>query len=223
MALLASTLLPWGPLEAQTAISVFGVIEAAAGLEFPDGTVQTEAATVGFAPVGDTGQQTCYDPSGTTADTIACGGTGQDGEKQAGADWPAPRFTDNQDGTVTDNLTGLIWLKDAGCLGPDTFAIALLSAALTAQGVCGLDDGSVAGDWRLPNIKELLSLVDYSQSSPALASGHPFTNVLAAFYWSSTSFAPLAIGAWGVFMAGGNDGTDFKDSDGQIWPVRGGQ
>ena len=39
-----------------------------------------------------------------------------DGLLRAGIEWPAPRFTDNGDGTVTDSLTGLMWLKDGGCL-----------------------------------------------------------------------------------------------------------
>ena len=61
---------------------------------------------------------------------------------------------------------------------------------------CELQDGSQAGDWRLPNIRELLSVVDFSQVFPVLTlpDGHPFTNVVAfedggypASYWSSTS------------------------------------
>ncbi len=43
--------------------------------------------------------------------------TGDDGDYQAGVPVPNPRFTDNGDGTVTDNLTGLTWLKNASCLG----------------------------------------------------------------------------------------------------------
>ncbi len=104
------------PLGAQTVISADGGIEStAAGFIFPDGSVQTTAAVAGSAPVEDTGQQTCYDPTGTTMDTVACAGTGQDGELQRGVTWPTPGFTDNEDGTMTDNLTGLIWLQDANC------------------------------------------------------------------------------------------------------------
>ena len=57
------------------------------------------------APVAATGQSVPYGP-------------GDDGEYQMGVSVDS-RFTDNGDGTVTDNLTGLIWLKDAGCLVPD--------------------------------------------------------------------------------------------------------
>jgi hypothetical protein len=56
------------------------------------------------APVPQTGQTASY-------------AAGDDGDIQAGVPWPVPRFTDNGNGTVRDNLTGLIWLKNASCLG----------------------------------------------------------------------------------------------------------
>ena len=86
--------------------------------------------------------------------------TGDDGHYQAGVPVPNPRFTDNGDGTVTDNLTRLTWLKDAGCLGQQTWADALPLANTLADGnvACGLADGSAEGDWRLPNRNELASL-----------------------------------------------------------------
>jgi len=57
------------------------------------------------APVEKTGQTTCYNTSGTE---ISCTDTGQDGDLQKGVTSPSPRFTDNGDGTVTDNLTELM-------------------------------------------------------------------------------------------------------------------
>src|SRR5574341_736324 len=64
-----------------------------------------------------TGQTVCYEPSlqDTLWAEIPCAGTGQDGDKLAGKPWPNPRFTDNTDGTVTDHLTGLNWLKNLNC------------------------------------------------------------------------------------------------------------
>ncbi|MFH0343306.1 MAG: hypothetical protein ACHBNF_14550 [Chromatiales bacterium] len=59
-----------------------------------------------------TGQTNCFDSIGQE---ISCEGTGQDAELRKGTSWPNPRFTDNGDGTITDNLTGLMWLKDANC------------------------------------------------------------------------------------------------------------
>ncbi len=186
-----------------------------------------------------TGQTTCYNEIGVI---IPCAGTGQDGDKQAGVTWPSPRFTDNKDGTVSDNLTGLIWLKDANCM--DTVAgIArdggLLNwpSALTwcnnlASGKCGLSDNSVAGDWRLPNINELRSLIDYSRNDPGLPIGHPFSNVQSSWYWSSTSNPVYAAGAFNVGMSRGSirvigkigfpaSRVDNKfDSALGVWPVR---
>jgi len=127
-----------------------------------------------YAPVPKTGQTGCWDVSGAL---IGCAGTGQDGEYQMGIAWPSPRFTDNLDGTVTDNLTGLIWLKDADCPNGDRgwsdsliFANSLFDGwdGGFGGGDCGLSDGSVAGDWRLPNVRELSSLIDFSEVDPGL-------------------------------------------------------
>ena len=138
------------------------------------------------ARVAQTGQKQCWDSSGTF---INCVGTGQDGEIQAGVPWPTPRFIDNENGTVTDNLTGLIWLKNADGFGEVTWARALTHAHNLASGSSGLTDGSVAGDWRLPNIRELYSLIDYGTGNPCLPDGHPFTDVKSAIYWTSTTLA----------------------------------
>jgi hypothetical protein len=158
-----------------------------------------------------TGQKNCYSESGIV---IPCANTGQDGEKRAGMVWSSPRFTDNRDGTVSDNLTGLIWLKDANCtesVGGIARPDGLLkwSPALTwsnnlASGKCGLSDNSVAGDWRLPNINELRSLLDYSQHDPIIPSGNPFSNVQSVWYWSSTTNPVYTAGAYTVGLSRGS-------------------
>jgi len=81
--------------------------------------------------------------------------TGQDGDKLAGVASPTPRFVDNGNGTVTDKLTGLIWLKNANCFGEVNWQTALNNANSLANGHCGLTDNSTAGQWRLPNLAEL--------------------------------------------------------------------
>ena len=63
----------------------------------------------GVIDLPQTGQTKCYNSGGTE---ISCSGTGQDGELQMGVDWPDPRFTVSGD-CVTDNLTGLMWAKNA--------------------------------------------------------------------------------------------------------------
>ena len=136
-----------------------------------------------YAPVEKTGQTTSYR-------------THDDGDLQEGVAWPTPRFTDNNNGTVTDNLTGLIWLKNANCPNSTKtwnnavdYAAALYDGCTDCGGDnndCGLSDGSVAGGWRLPNVKELQSLIHYGVYNPALpntpgtgqwSESDPFTNV----------------------------------------------
>jgi len=127
------------------------------------------------APVAKTGQTTSY-------------AAGDDGDLQAGVALTAPRFIDNSDGTVTDNLTGLIWMKNAGSIGVSIWGNAVQSCSALANGSYGLSDGSYAGDWRLPNVRELYSLVDLGHFNYALPDGHLFINVMSN-YWSSTTYA----------------------------------
>lgn len=149
--------------------------------------------------------------------------TGDDGDLEKGVAWPDPRFTDNGDGTVTDNLTGLIWLKNANCFGTRAWATALTDANGLANGSCGLTDGSVAGDWRLPNVREQQSLIDYGRFNPALPSGHPFTGVQSNYYWTSTTYAGYTSDAWLVGLYNGFVGNDDESYTYYVWPVRGGQ
>jgi Protein of unknown function (DUF1566) len=155
---------------------------------------------------------------------------GDDASARKGVTWSAAtRFTDNQDGTVTDTLTGLIWLKDAGCLGSDVWSRTLTAANQLASGSCGLSDQSVAGDWRLPNINELESLIDVSVANPAISASNPFINVSGGIYWSSTSYYGGVGGsdkAWTIRLSDGrymNDTTaNVKAAaTNAIWAVKG--
>jgi Protein of unknown function (DUF1566) len=162
---------------------------------------------------------------------------GDDGAIQAGVPWPTPRFRDQGNGTVRDQLTGLIWLRNANCFGNVAWAQALTAANTLARGQCGLTDGSAAGDWRLPTIMELQSLIDIGFASPSLSNaagtaqwteGDPFAGVVSNIsltYWSSTTSEGEIESAWGVFL--GTDGEILATlkavAAGIPWPVRGGR
>jgi hypothetical protein len=178
-------------------------------------------AAAGRAPVEDTGQTECWDTDGLSR---PCTGTGEDGELQAGVAWPTPRFTDNSDGTVTDNLTGLIWLKDADCpAGTMPWQDALNWVVLLNNTSIACTDyvALTYSDWRLPNIRELTSVLDYG--TWGLPSGHPFTNVQPYFYWSSTSSGLDPSSAWDVKMDFGSVFPANKTSTLNVWPVRSGR
>ena len=170
-----------------------------------------------YAPVPKTGQTTPYDQNIPQKD---------DGALKKGVAWPSPRFTDNNNGTVTDKLTELIWMKNANAFDvKKTWAEALSAAATLANGFGGLTDGSKAGDWRLPNVRELLSLIDYDRSNPALPEQNHFTGVQPWFYWSSTTYLSDTTMAWDVYIGGDGD-TDRcpkVTADDYVWCVRGGR
>ena len=166
----------------------------------------------GLAPIAKTGQITCYDNSGNI---INCMGTGQDGECQKGVAWLNPRFKDHGNGTVTDNLTGLMWTKDAQQIeGTMKWTTALIE--------CNNLDFAGYTDWRLPNVKEFLSLIDYGEHDPALPSGHPFDDVQVIFYWSSTNYDSFPPHAWGVYLHNGYVYNYHKITNAYVWSVRGG-
>lgn len=151
---------------------------------------------------------------------------GDDGQLQKGVSWPEQRITDNKDGTVTDNLTGLIWLKDAGC-----FVARPWQDSLGKANDFNVNPGNYNcsgytanyNDWRLPNRKELFSLIDHLYSDPALSvtPPHPFINTRSV-YWSSTTNTYHTNYAWTVDLSNGNVQADEKSYYNYIWPVRSG-
>jgi len=176
-----------------------------------------QKATGQPAPIPRTGQTTTYE-------------TGDDGDFQKGVAWPNPRFADNEDGTVTDNLTGLIWMKQANCFGQKNWYQALSDCNTLADGSCGISDGSSAGDWRLPNLREILSLIHYGVSLPTLSDtdgtgkwseGDPFNGVIS-YYWSSTIDASNTENAWLVLFYFGDLFRHGKNSNYYFWCVHDG-
>jgi len=181
-----------------------------------------------------TGQQTCWNISGNV---ISCADTGHDGDTQAGA---ALSYTDNGDGTITDNATGLQWEKlddnNAGGIHdwdnryswPNAFAVKI--ATLNTP-PCFADHC----DWRLPNLKELQSILNYEPAglgpsvSPAFDDNcSPGCTVLtcsctrASDHWTSTSYAYIPVDAWTVDFSHGQTDLSSKSFPSLVRAVRGG-
>ena len=178
---------------------------------------------------------TAFDGSNPLVHLAASGQTvsyqsGDDASIHAGVAWPATRFVDNGDGTVTDELTGLLWLKNAGCMAPTNWTAAMAEAQQLASGACGLSDGSKAGQWRVPNVWEMESIIDESAAAPALTVGSPFVNVTGGGYWTSTSIfnnptsAPYA---WAIDLTSGQyiddevNNLNLKTNALAVWAVKG--
>jgi hypothetical protein len=158
------------------------------------------------------------------------------------------RYVNCGNGTVTDTVTGLIWLQDAGCLGLLNWAEANQAAAVLRSGQCGLTDRSRPGDWRLPSNAEWRETVDVARNHPNLqcrnpaltadsgstcfgsGSGSSFSNVTSGQYdifWSSTTnfqtvgIPPVAQTAGVMALSDGTVGTFYqKTVPQQVWPVR---
>ena len=103
---------------------------------------------------------------------------------------------DNDDGTVTDTCTGLMWQQATASpsieYDPDQDGRLTWQEAL--QYCEGLDLGGHT-DWRLPNVKELQSIVDYGRFNPSI---DPVFNAESSWYWSSSSNVDETVHAWGV-------------------------
>jgi hypothetical protein len=140
------------------------------------------------------------------------------------------RFTDMGDGTIRDNVSGLIWLKKANCFEWTNWSDAMAAAALLADGQCGLTDLSNAGDWRLPTKAEWGAFMSDVYEDPALvntrgdgqwAEGDAFTGLSmwdVNIFWSKSE--ALAGAAWIALVDGGGVGPSSHVNPWGVWPVR---
>jgi hypothetical protein len=160
------------------------------------------ATPSGAFKLPDSDQRKCYQAVSPYAE-IPCAGTGQDG---AYIQNPLS-YTDNGNGTVTDNNTGLQWQKEddgntcnwyraSGTYDP--------SYNPGHDDVCRSLNLGGHSDWRLPSKKELMSIVNYAipWPGPTIDTDH-FPNTKASGYWSSTTYAGYPYDAWDVYFRNG--------------------
>ena len=146
---------------------------------------------------------------------------------------PTSQLTDNADGTVTDTKTGLMWeqcaegLSGAGCTTGTAQTYTWQAALNRAQTVN--TTGGFAGytDWRVPNIKELRSIIEQQCYDPAINLTR-FPNTASAVFWSSSPVAGDRyygyIAGYVFFGNGYDDGGDYGRGNAlQVRLVRSGQ
>ncbi|NNJ12537.1 DUF1566 domain-containing protein [Chloroflexales bacterium ZM16-3] len=149
---------------------------------------QTGQAQTSAYPIVDTGQATCYDAS----TEIACPSTdaafyGQDAQLAGNT----PSYTNNGNGTITDNVTGLIWQRSPDTNGNGTInATDKLSYADAGSYCQNLTMGGQS-DWQLPDIKQLYSLIDFSGIDP---SGYSGTDTSGLIPFIDTDYFDFAYG-----------------------------
>lgn len=132
-----------------------------------------------------------------------------------------PRFIAKSiwdDDVVIDRATGLMWAADGqaeGCISGNSYGWAASIAAAMA-----LSFFASFSDWRMPNIKELVSIVDYEETTPAIDG--LFTNTYSTYYWSSTTRKAITAEAFVVHFASGSVADINKGSTAKLRCVRGG-
>jgi hypothetical protein len=134
---------------------------------------------------------------------------------------PNPRFAiydpgtpaDEGDDLVLDKENGLIWTRNANLVGsPLTWEEAINHCK--ALELCNLKG------WRIPTKEELSSLIDPSQSVPALPKGNPFVNIKYT-YWTSSTYEDFSDDAYFVHFGQGAVRAYTKQAKYEVWPVMG--
>lgn len=114
--------------------------------------------------------------------------TGDDGDLEIGYPLTGPRFTDNEDNTIKDNATGLVYVNDTRECGNNFVDGGKQKAMTWADAVDACINLTYAGhnDWRLPNLKEWLAIMNYEKADPTLDDFWYFESYQRD-YWTSTT------------------------------------
>lgn len=171
----------------------------------------------------DTGETTCYSQTGAV---IGCPAPENSLAQDGSYPFNPMSFTDNGDGTVTDDNTGLIWQKQ-----PDNTVYNWYQASGTydatynpsSQNACSSLNLGGHSDWRLPSKKELITLVDYSVTPGPTINTAYFPGTKSDAYWTSPTYAGHTSSAWRITFDEGGAGFTAKSGNHFVRCVRGGQ
>jgi len=152
---------------------------------------------------------------------IGCGNATGGGGSGGGGGTVLGHFTDNSDGTITDNITGLMWVKDPsvmlGVWGTQEGSPSLMTW-YNATIECDALNYAAHTDWRLPTLDELTTITAES-GTPSIDA--VFTNTKSDGYWSSTTYTGNTAYAWGVYFDDGHVSNGPKGVGGlYVRPVR---
>lgn len=187
---------------------------------------------------GDKGDQGIPGPQGNPGTNGVDGIAG--GTRAAGPCFGNSRYVDCGNGTVTDSLSGLIWLRQANCLPDAEYIAANQSAAALKSGDCGLTDGSSPGDWRLPTGAEWTAMIaravamgcsTANGNAPSLTNDYglnclsagpsSFVGVTADIYSGSSTYEGHMGKVVAAFLGPGFVDAFGKGNVLRVWPVRG--
>ncbi len=124
---------------------------------------------------------------------------------------PTSRFGDNGNGTVTDNGTLLMWAKCASGLSGASCTQGASSSVWWGDALSIAAGSTLAGytNWRLPNVAELLSLVEVRCLNPFINAA-VFPNTPETWFWSASPTVTDVGFTWGVSFSSGSNGTIFR-------------
>ena len=186
-------------------------------------SLPTITMAVNVALVPQTGQGQTV-PTGCTSGCYTST-AGTDGSLQKGVAWPTPRFAvDTTGNCIIDKLTGLMWVRNLNSVNGGN-GLRWTNALSTAE------SGTWCGytDWRIPNINELRSLINYGESStsvwlntPISSGGGGFTNVNSGVYWTSSLYTNSSIIRVIDLLNGSISSVVSTSASTLLFPVRGG-
>jgi hypothetical protein len=208
------------PIDASVADAIDAPLGGASGAGGSGGTGGSAGTGGSGGSTGGTGATVASGGVVGIGGIVGTGGVGAGGAVATGdwAEWPMPNdqvdvtagapnlesYTDNHDGTVTDNVTGLMWQQ----------AVSTTTYYTWAQAVAYCPTLTLAShsDWRLPSRIELVSIVDLGVTSGATINATYFPSTPADWFWSSSPSAGSSSLAWSVLFDGGRMG--FSDVSG---------